>query len=95
MFGGDHARRHRLFEVWPFVWQPEHPECRGMNKRLAARLGVNWRDVQAVGHGRGKRSKVWPAVLGIDWADDYGMSQAIPPAYTEWIGTQLLRAIAA
>lgn len=49
--------------------------------------------MQAVGHGRGERSKVWPAVLGIDWADNYGMSQAVPPAYTEHIGAQLMRAL--
>jgi DNA (cytosine-5)-methyltransferase 1 len=33
--------------------------------------------------------------LGIDWMDRYGLSQAIPPAYTEFIGAQLLDALRA
>lgn len=31
--------------------------------------------------------------MGMDWADWEGVKEAIPPAYTEWIGTQLLRAL--
>jgi hypothetical protein len=30
------------------------------------------------------------AVMGMDWADWHGTKEAIPPAYTEWIGRQLL-----
>lgn len=34
--------------------------------------------------------------LGIDWTErQTGLSQAIPPAYTEWIGTQLFAAMEA
>lgn len=95
MFGGDHARRHRLFEVWPWVWQPYHPECHGMNARLARRLGVDWRRVQAVGHGRDAGSRAtWELVLGIDWMTQAELSQAIPPAYTEWLGEALLEEFA-
>lgn len=31
--------------------------------------------------------------MGIDWMGMKDLSQAIPPAYTHWIGTQLLRAL--
>ena len=29
--------------------------------------------------------------MGIDWMDKHGLNEAIPPAYTQWIGVQLLR----
>ncbi len=31
--------------------------------------------------------------MGMPWADWHGLTQAIPPAYTEWLGAQLLAAI--
>jgi len=31
--------------------------------------------------------------MGMDWADWHGTKEAIPPAYTEFIGKQLLRAV--
>lgn len=33
------------------------------------------------------------AAMGIDWMTRREISEAIPPAFTEWIGAQLLRAI--
>lgn len=29
--------------------------------------------------------------MGMDWADWHGTKEAIPPAYTEFIGEQLIR----
>ena len=31
--------------------------------------------------------------MGIDWMSQHELSQAIPPAYTEWIGSQLMAAL--
>ena len=35
----------------------------------------------------------WGEAMGIDWMDRYELSQAIPPAYTEYIGQHLLKAL--
>ncbi len=35
------------------------------------------------------------AAMGIDWMSDYELTQAIPPAYTEWIGHQLMASLRA
>ncbi|KAB0669110.1 DNA cytosine methyltransferase [Oryzomonas sagensis] len=32
----------------------------------------------------------WREAMGIDWMNGKGLAQAIPPAYTEWIGRQLM-----
>lgn len=43
------------------------------------------------GGGYVPRSKsVQQALLGIDWMTVRGMQESIPPAYSEWVGTQLL-----
>ena len=37
-----------------------------------------------------KTAYVGPEAMGIDWMTGNGLSEAIPPAYTRWIGAQLL-----
>ena len=51
--------------------------------------------VTCAGHGgNGSNSKhVWAEAMAIDWMTKTELSQAIPPAYTEYIGTQLLQAL--
>lgn len=93
MWSDDFPVRHRLFESRPFLWPPVHPRCVGHNKRLAARLGVNRRMVEvATVH---ENVPLWRDLMGMEWAEAKGLSLAVPPRYTEWIGRQLISAIAA
>lgn len=78
--------RHRLFESDCLLWSPEHPEHRGT-------VG-NGDYVTVAGHGGNNRKGCGSraqkqAAMGIDWMNDYELNQAIPPAYTEYIGRQL------
>ena len=87
------VRRHRLFEeswvvdppTWPCrhdIWAPgRFPAAtnRAANSRRTVEVGV-WRiplDVQQ-------------AAMGINWMSREELSQAVPPAYTEFIGRSLL-----
>ncbi len=85
MFGEPRLKRHRLFEFW----EPPHdllllPPC-GHAKKL----------VSVFGHGGHVYHGVddWRQVMGIDWMTRDELAQAIPPAYTEYIGRQLMGAI--
>lgn len=81
--------RHRLFELsWGYVLVPP---CRHREKPRV--IGVYG------GHGRDRRRAVntqdYPTdarreAMGIDWMTGAELSQAIPPAYTEFLGRALL-----
>lgn len=87
---GVRVRRHRLFETnWPLEGVPcDH-------KRFTDRIfpgssnRPNGRTVMNVGEYRVPLA-TQREVMEMPWADLYGISQAIPPAYTEYIGRQLL-----
>ena len=80
-----YLRRHRLFETSFSIAQPD---CR----HRGVAVGV-------YGHGghTGKHRMLYrdeaAEALGIDWMTRDEMTQAIPPAYTEFIGEQLMAAI--
>jgi hypothetical protein len=85
--------RHRYFEAHGFgAAQPVHKPHRG---RVAGwRHGTRYDGpyVAVYGDGGGKGSVVeWQEAMGIDWTDDRkSIAEAIPPAYTEFIGRQLI-----
>lgn len=98
MFGlgaqGCELRRHRLFECSFPVNPPEC--CHGpgpvigvygghARKRAAKHGGRGTRDVWDGGHAAAARE-----ALGMDWATLAEMSEAIPPAFTRFIGRRLL-----
>lgn len=88
--------RHRLFELSPApLWHPSHSfDCRGVATRYAVARGWDPRDMTVTGKGRRSGTKErWAEVMG--WPADvhvtqHGLREAIPPAYAEWVGRQLL-----
>jgi DNA (cytosine-5)-methyltransferase 1 len=92
---GLRAYRHRIFEMNFPVEQPEHPKhLIPVNRRKKNRRG-HW-DAGGFVTVVGDISRyVGPEAMGIDWMTGNELSQAIPPAYTEYIGRWLLKALAA
>lgn len=93
------VERHRLFETnWPLgdhdwpcrhgIWAPRF-EVQDHGKRYKSKV------VPVYGTGGGKAAEHWPAAMGIDWMTRAELAEAIPPAYTEWIGRRLLEHIKA
>jgi len=86
------TRRHRLFECSFLVWQPQcgahtrdlipvygKPDGRRLYTRSDGSQLRAWRSVE-----QGQRA------LGISWTEDWHqIREAIPPSYTQYIGSQL------
>lgn len=85
--------RHRVFE------------CGGWRPPLILHVDHSLAFQTPTGHGDPNRRRrlhrgsptlaEWKKAMGIDWLPRDRLTQAIPPAYTEWIGAQLLAAMKA
>jgi DNA (cytosine-5)-methyltransferase 1 len=95
---GLRIRRHRLFECSMLLLAPscQHKGtvAAGYYAAVYARGGKGRR------RGAGRRdakppplAPPWSEAMGIDWMTRDELAQAIPPAYTEYIGRQLLDAM--
>jgi len=82
--------RHRLFECYPEIMFPpalcnhykrvvKHGRKPCREKNFAAVTG-HFSDVEFAGY-----------CMGISWMGQSGLSQAIPPKYTEWIGQEMIK----
>ncbi len=83
--------RHRVFETNWFWMQPGHPRHQ-FTVRNGRMMGARARDVVFGNDGHG--SKGVAAVreaMQIDWMTQSELSQAIPPAYSEFLGKRLIR----
>lgn len=102
---GLNVRRHRLFETsfsvmsMPCAHHWQLPRFRSLDKRRNNLMSTvpnhgGGQVASVVGvHGHinysGERDlREW--AMGVDWMTPYELTQAIPPAYTEFIGTQLV-----
>ncbi|MFF7226615.1 DNA methylase [Streptomyces massasporeus] len=88
---------HRYFELggWTTV-QPPHPRHRGRVRGYRHGQYFDGPYVAAYGKGGGKATvEEIRAAKGIDWSTDHlRLREALPPAYTEWIGTAFLATLA-
>lgn len=84
------VRRHRLFETnFDFItrpcehfWQAADPIFDLYQHGSWYKSGI----VHVFGRGGGKGREHWPEAMGIAWMNDAEIVEAIPPAYTKWIG---------
>jgi DNA (cytosine-5)-methyltransferase 1 len=91
MFGLPIIRR-RHFELSFFMLQyPLTPECRRVGEELCSIFGKSSTERTTKGKfGLKTNREAWAYAMGIDWhMTEAELSEAIPPAYTEFIGKQL------
>lgn len=97
MFPNLRVLRHRLFEAnFQIVPPPhgKHPKVHTFDRRKSHYGKTDeWRDfVQVTGGGNCILAAARDA-MGIDWMTKGEINESIPPAYTEFIGQELLRYI--
>jgi DNA (cytosine-5)-methyltransferase 1 len=85
------VRRHRNFETSWYMFQP--PCQHEGRERPYTITGHGGATEQNYPHSRKAPRQNWPALMGMPWAAWNEVVLAIPPAYTEWIGRQLLAAL--
>jgi hypothetical protein len=91
MFGLE-VIRHRFFEMSQPIERPAHPKHRGRvaGWRHGKRYDGPYFAVHGDGGGKGSLSD-WQRAMGIPWmTEKKELAEAIPPAYTEYIGRRLL-----
>ena len=89
------VRRHRLFEGSFLLLRPAR--CRHTRKEVAVYGKLDGRRIWTRADGTEARAcrtiEEARVAMGIDWMDWAEITQAIPPAYTEFVGRQLARLI--
>lgn len=92
-------RRHRLFESSVWLAGPGTP-CVHDDRQVAGVYGGGRSQRSKDGAKWGARGGYTPSksvradLMGMPWATLKGLSEAIPPAYTEFIGVQLIEHLA-
>lgn len=84
--------RKRYFESNIFIPVPESQQKRGYTKKYALANGIDYRDMSVTGKSRRTGSiDTWRRIMQMHWAGRaWELSEAIPPAYTQYIGGFLL-----
>jgi DNA (cytosine-5)-methyltransferase 1 len=94
-----HLQRHRWFASSPLILAPGICTCADHRGEIGGVYGAGTSDRAKTRHvrrgGYTPKTHVRRALMGIDWMTGNELSQAIPPAYTEFIGARLLETLVA
>ena len=85
--------RHRLFESSLFIWPPA--ACNHRERSVINPHRAESRQRIYAEFGRQDPEKLWGVEMGIEWMGRYELREAIPPAYTRYIGERALEALGA
>lgn len=88
--------RHRLFESNILIPSPGpciHDKTIPVGGVYSGGRSDRWEAKHVRRGGYTPAKHVRAELIGADWMTLYGLSQSIPPAYTEWIGRHLMDAI--
>lgn len=79
--------RHRIFESNIALTEPDHPK----HVTPGSRAG-HWKPGQIISvSGHCAPIAVAREAMGIDWTNRHELAESIPPAYTQYLGIQLMR----
>lgn len=83
--------RHRLFECWPEIWFPPYTcNCIGITGSHRGISSFQNGAMNITVAGNNYRTQEGRQAMGINWiGNKKELSQAIPPAYTEWVGGKM------
>jgi hypothetical protein len=93
MFRLPNLRRERWFETSPVLFDLR-PPCQHRGEIVSV-YGHPGKKHNGSGTVSRHTREQWQSALGIDWMSNPELALAIPPAYTEYIGAQLLEHLAA
>lgn len=91
---GLRSYRHRLFESSAQLVAPPHPKHEVRVNRRGENRREHWANGGFITITGDVGVYCGPEAMGVDWMSGNELSQAIPPAYTEYLGQQLLAAMA-
>lgn len=90
---GLRSYRHRLFESNVQLIAPPHPKHKVRVNRRGENRREHWENGGFITITGDVGTYCGPEAMGIDWMSGNELSQAIPPAYTEYLGWQLRAAL--
>lgn len=85
-----YLRRHRIFESPVWISPPGPCAHDGTALQVNGHPGGSSKRDPKAAFGS---SAEWARAMGIDWMQAPEMAEAIPPAYTEWVGRALIDAL--
>lgn len=87
------VRRHRLFECPQLLLTPTCRHDLQREKKYPTNFRPGGKKVLATVvqvYGNAEGTHLWGGALGADWMTSKELTQAIPPAYSEYLGKQII-----